>query len=49
MTMFLKDKLIITDGSNGLIFKINITVNQNIVTRDLSGAGDTFLSVLLVK
>ena len=44
--VFLKDKLIITDGSNGAYFQDkHYPVNQNIVTRDLSGAGDTFLSV----
>ena len=42
----IKSKLIITDGSNGAYFQDkHYPVNKNIVTRDLSGAGDTFLSV----
>ena len=39
-------KLIITDGSNGCYYNnIHYPIKKNIVTRDLSGAGDTFLSV----
>ena len=42
------NKLIITDGSNGCYHnKIHYPIKNNIVTRDLSGAGDTFLSVFV--
>ena len=42
------DKIIITDGSNGCYFNNNhYPIEKNIITRDLSGAGDTFLSVFV--
>ncbi|MDA9732555.1 PfkB family carbohydrate kinase [Acidimicrobiaceae bacterium] len=42
------NKLIITDGSNGCFYnEIHFPIEKNIVTRDLSGAGDTFLSVFV--
>ena len=42
------NKLIITDGSNGCYYNdIHFPIEKNIVSRDLSGAGDTFLSVFV--
>ena len=42
------NKLIITDGSNGCYYNdIHFPIEKNIVTRDLSGAGDTFRVFLL--
>ena len=44
-----KDKLIITQGSNGCLYKeVNYPVKE-VQIRDLSGAGDTFLAGLVVK
>ena len=41
-------KTIITDGANGCFFNDNhYKINKTVVTRDLSGAGDTFLSVFV--
>jgi len=44
----LMSKTIITDGANGCFFNDDhFKINKTVVTRDLSGAGDTFLSVFV--
>ena len=41
-------KTIITDGANGCFFNNDhFKINKTVVTRDLSGAGDTFLAVFV--
>lgn len=46
--MNILNKIIITDGSNGCYYNnTNFPIEKKVVTRDLSGAGDTFLSVFV--
>tara|TARA_A100000164_G_C21797701_1_gene719087 strand:+ start:177 stop:911 length:735 start_codon:yes stop_codon:yes gene_type:complete len=46
---WLKDKLIITRGSEGCLFKGKIYPTQDVPVKDISGAGDTFLAGLVVS
>ena len=46
---WLKDKLIITRGSEGCLFKGKIYPTQDVPVKDISGAGDTFLAGLVVQ
>ena len=43
----LEDKLIVTQGKNGCIFKDKIFSTQEVPVKDVSGAGDTFLAGLV--
>jgi len=45
----LKDKLIVTLGSRGCQYKDKIYAVESVDIKDVSGAGDTFLSGLVVK
>ena len=45
----IKNKLIITHGSNGCEFQDKIYPVKSVEIKDVSGAGDTFLSGLVVK
>ena len=45
----LEDKLIITKGKNGCIFKGKTFPVEEVPVKDVSGAGDTFLSGLVSK
>ena len=46
---WLKDKLIITRGKYGCLFKDNTYSTQDVPVKDISGAGDTFLSGLVAE
>ena len=46
---WLKDKLIVTRGKYGCEFNGNIFDVENVPIKDVSGAGDTFLSALVVE
>ena len=46
---WLNDKLIVTRGKNGCEFNGNIFDVENVPIKDVSGAGDTFLSALVVE
>jgi len=46
---WLKDKLIITRGKYGCLFKENTYPTQDVPVKDISGAGDTFLAGLVVS
>ena len=46
---WLKDKLIVTRGKYGCEFNGNIFDVENVPIKDVSGAGDTFLSALLFE
>ena len=46
---WLKDKLIITRGSEGCLFKGKIYPTKDVPVKDISGAGDTFLAGLVVS
>jgi len=42
--------IIVTDGKNGATYKdIHYPVNKEVLIKDVSGAGDTFLSGLVIK
>ena len=45
----LKDKLIVTQGPRGCIFKDEVFPVEEVLVKDVSGAGDTFLSGLVVE
>ncbi len=45
----LEDKLIVTLGKNGCIYREKIYPTQEVPVKDVSGAGDTFLSGLVFK
>ena len=45
----LKDKLIVTRGKRGCEFNNKIFRTEEVVIRDVSGAGDTFLAALVVE
>ena len=46
---WLNDKLIVTRGKYGCEFNGNIFDVENVPIKDVSGAGDTFLSALVVE
>lgn len=44
----LRRKVLVTDGSNGSYFNNeHYPIQKNVITRDLAGAGDTFISVFV--
>ena len=45
----LKDKLIVTRGKHGCEFNNKVFGAEEVVVRDVSGAGDTFLAALVVE
>jgi sugar/nucleoside kinase (ribokinase family) len=45
----LEDKLIVTQGSKGCIYKGELFPVETVSVKDVSGAGDTFLSALVVN
>ena len=45
----LEDKLIITQGKNGCIYKGEVFTVDEVPVKDVSGAGDTFMSALVVE
>ena len=46
---WLKDKLIVTRGKYGCEFNGNMFDGEDVPIKDVSGAGDTFLSALVVE
>ena len=46
---WLKDKLIVTRGKYGCEFNGNMFYVEDVPIKDVSGAGDTFLSALVVE
>ena len=46
---FLKEKIITTQGKRGCVFKREIFPTQEVPVKDVSGAGDTFISGLVVE
>ena len=45
----LKEKLIVTKGSQGCLYKDRIYSTQEVSVKDVSGAGDTFIAGLTVE
>ncbi len=45
----LLDKIIITQGKNGCVYRDQRFLTQEVPVKDVSGAGDTFISGLVVK
>ena len=45
----LEDKLIITQGKNGCLYKGNVFPTKEVPVKDVSGAGDTFLAGLVCE
>ena len=45
----LEDKLIITQGKNGCLYKGEVFPTQEVPVKDVSGAGDTFLAGLVYE
>tara|TARA_R100000008_G_scaffold45025_1_gene26390 strand:+ start:57 stop:803 length:747 start_codon:yes stop_codon:yes gene_type:complete len=45
----LEDKLIITQGKNGCVYKDKVFPVDEVPVKDVSGAGDTFISALVVE
>jgi sugar/nucleoside kinase (ribokinase family) len=46
---FLKEKIITTQGKRGCVFKREVFPTQEVPVKDVSGAGDTFISGLVVE
>ena len=45
----LEDKLIITQGKNGCLYRGEVFPTQEVPVKDVSGAGDTFLAGLVYE
>ena len=43
------DKTIVTKGNEGCMFQDKIYPTQDVLVKDISGAGDTFLAGLVVQ